>query len=287
MLKLRPLTDIVGTEVSGLDLAQPLGAADFETIRRAWLDSTILLFRGQSITPVQQVAFTLLFGELVTYGRSEHALPGHPEVLVLSNMKRDDGEPMGAPVAGRYWHTDGHFLEQPPAASFLYAVEVPANGGDTLFANMYAAYEALPEATRRRINGRRVIISRVQSRPFNYPHKPQVTTEERAAWPDMPQPLVRTHPETGRPALYVGGNVPWRIEGMPHSESDILIPELQAFATQSRFVYVHRWQAGDAILWDNRSAMHRATAYDLLNDKRLMHRTTVAGDLPFYRDPGT
>jgi alpha-ketoglutarate-dependent taurine dioxygenase len=282
LLALRPLTDTIGIEVSGVDLAEPMRAADFDRIHKAWLDATIVLFRNQSMAPAQQIAFSRLFGELVTYGRSENTLPDYPEVLVLSNLERD-GKPMGAPVAGRYWHTDGQFLREPPAASFLYGIEVPESGGDTYFANMHAAYEALPEDTRKRINGRRVIISRVQSRPYNYPDKPPVTAEERAAWPDMPQPLVRTHPQTGRNALYAGGNVPWRVEGMPQSESDILIPELQNFATQPRFVYVHRWRAGDAILWDNRSAIHRATAYDQINARRLMHRTTVAGDPPFYR----
>jgi len=280
MIALRPLTEKIGTEAVGIDLNEPISAADFDRIYRAWLDTTILLFRNQSMTPSQQIAFSRRFGELMVYTRSENALPGYPEVLVLSNLTRD-GKPIGSPASGRYWHSDGHYLERPPAASFLFGIEVPPTGGDTWFANMQAAYEALPSDVKLRIDGRKVIISRVQSRPYNYPNKPPVTTEERAAWPDMPQPLVRTHPETGRKALYVGGNVPWHVEGMPTEESDVLIPELQAFATRPEFVYIHRWQAGDAILWDNRSSMHRANAYDQTNHRRLMHRTTIAGDQPF------
>jgi alpha-ketoglutarate-dependent taurine dioxygenase len=277
MLAFRPLSEVIGAEVSGIDLAEPLSAADFEQIRAVWLDRTILIFRSQSMTPAQQIAFTHRFGELIVYTRSANALPQLPEVLVLSNLTHN-GNPIGSPASGRYWHSDGHYLKKPPAASFLYGIEVPQSGGDTRFANMQAAFDALPEATKKRIDGRKVIIGRVQSRPYNYPNKPPVTEQERLAWPDMPQPLVRTHPETGRKALYVGGNVPWRVEGMPVEESDVLIPQLQAFATRPEFTYTHRWRAGDAILWDNRSSMHRATAYDERGARRLMHRTTVAGD---------
>ena len=277
MLVLRPLTDTIGTEVSGIDLTEPISSADFDRMVTAWLDTTVLLFRNQSMTPEQQIAFSRRFGELMVYTRRENELKQYAEVLVLSNLTHN-GKPIGAAVSSRYWHTDGHFLKCPPAASFLYGIEVPPVNGDTWFANMQAAYDALPASTKRRIDGLKVIISRVKSLPYNYPDRPPVTDEQRAAWPDMSQPLVRTHPITGRKALYMGGNVPWNVEGMPEAESDILIPELQAFATQSQFVYVHRWRAGDALLWDNRSSMHRATAYDQVNHRRLMHRTSIAGD---------
>lgn len=277
MLTFRPLTDTIGMEVSGIDLSEPVSAADFDRIVKVWLDATVLLFRGQSITPEQQIAFSRRFGELLVYTRAENELKQYPEILVLSNVVQN-GKPIGAAVSSRYWHTDGHYLKCPPAASLLYGIEVPPKDGDTWFANTRAAYDALPEATKRRIDGLKVIISRVKSLPYNYPGRPPVTPEQRAAWYDTAQPLVRTHPVTGRKALYMGGNVPWNVEGMPEAESDILIPELQAFATQPQFTYVHRWRAGDALLWDNRSSMHRATAYDQVNHRRLMHRTTIAGD---------
>ncbi|UWU92918.1 TauD/TfdA family dioxygenase [Bradyrhizobium sp. CB1015] len=280
MLSLRPLTDTIGTEVSGIDLAGPISGRDFDRIYATWLNTTILLFRNQSMTPQQQIDFSRRFGDLLVYTRSENALPDHPEVLVLSNLKKD-GKAIGSSASGRYWHSDGHYLKCPPAASLLYAAEVPPSGGDTWFANMQAAYDALPAEIKVQIDSRQVIISRVKSRPYNYPEKPPVTPEERAAWPDMPQPLVRTHPRTGRKALYVGGNVPWNVVGMPEAESNILIPELQSFATQPRFIYIHRWRAGDAILWDNRSSIHRATPYDEVNHQRLMYRTTIAGEEAF------
>jgi taurine dioxygenase/putative 2-oxoglutarate oxygenase len=139
----------------------------------------------------------------------------------------------------------------------------------------------LPEATKQQLTGLKVIISRVQSRPYNYPDRPSLTAEEKAAWIDMPQPIVRTHPVNGRKALYTGGNVPWRVEGMPEEESAPLVTFAQEFSIRPEFTYCHKWRAGDIILWDNRSAMHRATAYDSNIYRRHMHRTTIAGDLPY------
>jgi alpha-ketoglutarate-dependent taurine dioxygenase len=276
MLELRPITEAIGTEVSGVDVTAPIPARDFDRIYRAWIDTAILLFRGQRMTPAQQTAFTRRFGEVTSYTRSKFAEQDHPEILVLSNILRD-GRLIGSPVSGRVWHTDGHYLEQPPAGSMLYALEVPPEGGDTWYANMFAAYDALPEATRRQLIGLKVIISRVQSRPYNYPGRPPPTAQERADWIDMPQPIVRTHPVNGRKALYAGGNVPWRIENMPEELSAPLVTFVQEFAIRPQFTYCHKWRPGDIVLWDNRSAMHRATAYDGERYRRLMHRTSVGG----------
>jgi taurine dioxygenase/putative 2-oxoglutarate oxygenase len=276
------LSPVLGVEVSGVDLRKPLSADVTSELRRAWLDATVLLIRNQALTPDDLLRFTRSLGKPFVYTRAENALPGYPEVLVLSNLM-ENGRPIGAPASGRYWHTDGHFLPEPPAASLLYSKEAPATGGDTHFANMAAAYADLPETLRQQIDGRRVVISRVQARPYHYPNKPPVTDAERAAWPDTPQPMVRTHPETGRNALYIGGDVPWRIEGMPEEESAPLLAELQSFSKQPRFVYTHRWRAGDLIVWDNRSSIHCATAYDEAGSRRLMYRTTIQGDRPFFR----
>ncbi|HEX3147666.1 MAG TPA: TauD/TfdA family dioxygenase [Gemmataceae bacterium] len=278
-MKLMKLSDAIGIEATSIDLMHPIADSDFQRLYRGWLDSTILLVRGQNLTPEGLISFSRRFGELMVYTRSENAMRSYPEILILSNILRE-GRPIGAAVSGRYWHTDGHYLETPPAASFLYGAEVPPVGGDTWFANMYSAYDSLAEEMKRRLVGLKVVISRVQSRPYNYPDKPPVTEAERAAWPDMPQPMVRTHPESGRKALYVGGNVPWRIIGMPVEESEPLVTELQRHAIQSRFVHVHRWQPGDLIVWDNRSCLHRATEYDQIHHRRLMYRTTTVGDKP-------
>lgn len=274
MLKLTPITPRIGTEVSGIDVNAPIAAADFDRIYQAWIDTAILLFRDQSLTPEQQVAFTGRFGEVVSYTRRAFS-PGESPVLIVGNAM-ENGRLIGSPVSGRVWHTDGHYLADPPAGSVLHAVEVPPVGGDTYFANMMAAYDELPEATRRRIEGRQVVISRIQSRPYNYPDRPPPTAQEREEWVDMPQPMVRTHEENGRKALYAGGNVPWRIVGMDEHESLPLVTMVQELAVQPRFTYRHVWRAGDIIVWDNRSAMHRATPYDQVAHRRRMHRTTFA-----------
>ena len=276
MLDLLPITDTIGTEVRGIDVTEDLSARDFDRIYQAWIDTTILLFRGQRMTRAQHVTFTRRFGELVSYTRAEFNEDVTPEILVLSNITRD-GRLIGSPVSGRVWHSDGHYLTTPPAGSMLYALEVPPAGGDTLYANMAAAYDALPQVTKDQVEDLKVVISRVQSRPYNYPDRPPVTEQQRADWPDVAHPIVRTHEVSGRKAIYAGGNVPWRIEGMPEEHSAPLVTFLQEFSVQPRFTYRHRWQVGDIVLWDNRSAMHCATWYDGERYHRLMHRTTLAG----------
>lgn len=276
MLELVPITDGIGTEVRGIDVTDDIPDRDFERIYQAWLDTTILLFRGQNMTPEQHIAFTKRFGEIYTFTRSQFGESAHPEILVLSNIKKD-GKPVGSAYSGRVWHSDGHFLSNPPVGSMLYARVVPPVGGDTWYGNMYAAYDALPEALKDRVKDLKVIISRVQSRPYNYPDRPPPTAEERAEWVDVAHPVVRVHEESGRKALMVGGNVPWRIEGMAEEESLPLITFLQEFAVQPQFTYRHTWRPGDIILWDNRSAMHRATYYDDVAHTRMMHRTTISG----------
>lgn len=275
MLELIPITSAIGTEVRGVDVTQPITDADFERIYQAWIDTTILLFRGQSMTREQHVQLTRRFGEVVSYTRSRFSEREQPEILVLSNLT-EDGKPIGSPVSGRVWHTDGHYLDDPPAGSMLHALEIPPVGGDTLFANMFAAYAALPELVKRQLEGRQVLISRIQSRPYNYPDRPPPTPEELEEWVDMPQPMVRVHPENGRKALYTGGNVPWRVVGMDESESAPLVTFVQEFSVMPRFTYRHVWRSGDIIVWDNRSAMHCATAYDQVNHRRQLHRTTFA-----------
>jgi taurine dioxygenase/putative 2-oxoglutarate oxygenase len=274
MLQLRPITETIGTQVHGLDIAD-LSVRDFDRIYQAWIETTILLLPGQSMTPAEHIAFTSRFGEVVKYTRDDFSASEWPEILVLSNITRD-GTLIGSPVSGRVWHTDGHYLPDPPAGSMLYAIEVPPVGGDTWFANMTAAYDALPETTKAQIENLEVVISRVQSRPYNYPDRPPPTPQEVAAWPDVRQPMVRRHEVSGRKAIYAGGNVPWRVVGMPEDQSAPLVTFVQEFSVQPRFTYRHRWQPGDIIVWDNRSAMHKATAYDQRAHRRLMHRTTFA-----------
>ena len=239
-MQLSPITHTVGTLVEGVDLRDELSDTEFDAIHGAWIDTGLLLFRGQRLTPPDQLRFTRRFGELVSYTRDRFSENEHPEILVLSNVQ-ENGKLIGSPVSGRVWHTDGHYLEQPPAASILYGLETPKRGGDTLFANMAAAYRALPGRIKAAISGLRVVISRVQSRPYNYPDRPPPTPEQIREWPDVSQPIVRAHPVSGRKAIYAGGNVPWRIEGLPFEESAPIVTFLQEFSTTPRFVYRHTW----------------------------------------------
>lgn len=209
-------------------------------------------------------------------------MKGLPEVYVVSNMVKD-GKPVGLRRAGWGWHTDGEDKETPNMGSMLYALIVPPEGGDTAFANMYKAYDALPEATRARIEGRRARFSRLEMHHINYPHSPALTEAEKRGRPDVWHPLVRIHPETGRNSLYIGR---WavEIEGMPLAEGKALIKELCEFAVQPPFVYRHRWRVGDVVLWDNRCGQHCALPFDDDKYDRHMLRTTLEGDVPAYGD---
>ncbi len=278
-MEIRRLSPTLGAEVLGVDLAAPLSQDVIDALRAAWLAHGVLVIRRQQLTAAEQIAFTRRLGEPFVYTRSENAHPEHPELLVLSNVV-ENGRPIGAAISGRYWHTDGHFLAEPPAGTLLYARAIPPVGGDTWFANMTAAHASLPPELAARIDGLKILISRVDSLPYHYPARPAPPPDQRERWPDMPHPLVRTHPETGRKALYFGGIVPWQIVGMPASESRPLLEELQRIALAPPFVYSHTWQLGDAVLWDNRCVSHRATDYDMTRYQRTMYRTTIAGDVP-------
>lgn len=264
------LTVAVGAEISGIDLAVPLDDATFAAIERAFLDHGVLVFRDQAITAGQHVEFTRHFGEPDIHVIEQFNLPGHPNIWVLSNAKDETGAPLGVEDVGRFWHTDLAHTENPGAASFLYAIEVPPEGGDTLFAGMYAAYDALPTDLRTRIGSLNAV--------HGLYNPPELTDAQAAKFKPHVHPLVRTHPQTGRKAIYAGGNA-LGVEGLSEDEARALLDRLAEFCAQERFVYRHRWRRGDLVLWDNRCVLHRATDFDPRH-RRHMHRTTVAGDRP-------
>jgi taurine dioxygenase len=207
----------------------------------------------------------------------EHNLDGHPEIFVVGNAVKKDGSPLGLRRAGMGFHTDGEDKPVPNAGSFLYARQVPPEQGDTIFADMYAVYDALPPEIRTNIAGRRARFSRAALHHVNYPHLPM--PPELRDRPDVYHPLARRHPKSGRTALYIGR---WAcdIEGLPEEEGRALVQYLREFAQQPRFLYRHRWRAGDAVLWDNRCTQHSATPFDEARYTRLMHRTTLEGEAP-------
>jgi taurine dioxygenase len=268
-------------EVGGVDLSQPMDDEHFARIHEAYLEHSILVFRGQSLSNDQHIAFSHRFGELEIHTAKHWLLPEYPEILVLSNR----GEQGTKPIVngGAYWHSDITYKAKPPLGSLLYALEVPPEGGDTLYADMYAAYESLDDETKARIEDLDAIHrygDRYKMMAEEDKDRPPLTAEQLAEVPDVVHPVVRTHPETGRKALFVNEGFTIGIVGMPEAEGKALLEKLFEHSVEPEHVYRHRWRVGDLVMWDNRCTMHRATEYDLRH-VRAMHRTTIQGDRPF------
>src|SRR5258706_5675528 len=240
-----PLQPTFGAEVIGTPPDLAFDAADFAAVEAAWHRHGILLFRDLAMTPAQQVTFTRRLGPLHIMEPPNINLDDHPEVFVVSNATKA-GKPFGLKRAGEGFHTDGEDKTLPNAGSFLYALVVPPARGDTLFVDMCGAYDALPAATRQRIQGRRARFSRIALHNVHYPLLPPLTEAQRRARPDVHHPLARRHPHSGRTALYLGR---WAcdVDGLPPDEGRALIAALQAFAQQPQFIYRHQWRVGDAI----------------------------------------
>src|SRR6266487_315204 len=276
MLDTRPLSPGLGIEASGVDLSQPVSDEAFADIERTFFAGQVLVLRGQHLTPAQFVAFARRFGPPEPHVIDQFHHPDDPNILILSNRKRD-GEPVGLADAGTYFHTDYSYLQVPARATMLYSIEVPKAGGNTLFANQYAAYDGLSEPMRRRIEsligihhyGNRKVadeMSRVAASPL--------TEEQKAKMPLITHPLVRPHPVTGRKALYAVSGSSYGIVGMPEDEAVTLLDELAAHATQPKYVYSLSYRVDDVVIWDNASLLHSATLTDP-DDPRTLWRITV------------
>ena len=280
-IEILPLPGALGAEVLGLDLAAPLAPEDFARIHRAHLDHDVLVFREQRITPQQQVEFSRRFGPLQAHVLHQFALPGQPQVLIVSNVV-ENGKPIGLGDAGVYWHSDLSYKEKPSLGSLLHAQELPAEGGDTLFANQHLAWDTLPEALRAAVEGRRAehsYVKRYAELQRRSPWRPNLSEQQIAQVAPVTHPIVRTHPENGRKALFVSEHFTTRVVGLPDDESLALLAELFAHSTEPRFIYRHHWQPHDMVFWDNRSVMHLATGCPP-EQRRTLYRTTVEGDAP-------
>lgn len=273
-LNVRPLSDVLGAAVVGLDLAAPLDGATRAAVYDAFLEHQVLLFRCQSLTKEQQIGFTRQFGTLERHiARNRDA--GLALVHVVSNLD-DSGRPSGA-INSTTWHTDKSFRPQPSLATILHAITMPPDGGDTCFADMYAAYDALPAAEQAELAGVRVIhsweLSRLKAGEL-------ASEAEKRDAPPMSHPLVRTHPDTGRQCLFMGEHAS-HFEDRPMAEGAARLAALEAHATQPRFVFRHRWRAGDVLMWDNRCLLHRADQnFDAARHARVLHRTCLRGTAP-------
>jgi len=279
-IEVRPLSSALGAEVLGADLSHPDDDEQFSLIHTALLDRNVVVVRDQKISPADHIAFSRRFGTLEHHVLQQFLLPGHPEILQLSN-KHVNGNPLGLQDAGREWHTDLSYMQIPSLGSLLLALEIPPTGGDTLFGNLHAAYDTLPPETQTRVAGLMVRHSYedflVRSKQESAGPRPTLTAEQRAKAPAAMHPLVRTHPETGRKVLYVSPSLMTGIQGMDDAEGRSLLNELIDHATQPAFVYRHQWRVDDLVFWDNRSTIHLATPFDP-SYTRHMHRTTVRGD---------
>jgi len=279
---IKPFDAPLGAEVLGLDLSQPVSADDFARLHRAHLDYHVLVFRDQHITPGQQVAFSRRWGQLQIHVLRQFQLPLDPEVLVISNI-RENGQPIGLGDAGHFWHSDLSYKETPSLGSMLHAQELPQEGGDTLFANQHTAWEQLPEHLKRAVAGLEAehsYLCRYADLQKRNPWRPNLTQAQIDEVKPVVHPVVRTHPETGRKALFVSEHFTTRIVGLPEDESRALLAELFDHSTRPEHIYRHQWQPQDMVFWDNRSLMHLAAGCPD-DQRRKLYRTTIEGDVPF------
>jgi alpha-ketoglutarate-dependent taurine dioxygenase len=263
-MEIVPTGSVLGAEIRGLDVSRPLDETTVDAIRRAVQEHLLVFFRGQELTEEAQVRFTRYFGEPRVHVREQRERRV-PEIFLVSNVL-ENGEPIGSLGYGELtFHSDLSYLDRPGSYSIVYAVEVPERGGDTQWANCYAAYEALPEDLRARVVPLRAVHRHGEDK--QNPEVPAV------------HPVVRTHPDTGRRALYVSHQFTRRIEGLPEDEGRELLDTLLTHVSRPEFVWTHKWKAGDVVLWDNRCTLHRREPFDE-RERRILKRTQIFGEVP-------
>ena len=268
----RPLSSALGAEILGVDLRDPIDDARKQQLLETWHRHLVILLRDQVLDEDAQVRFAQTFGppSRITSGRAFSAR--HPSVMLISNI-RQDGKPIGAlPDGEMQFHTDQCHQEVPAKATVLYAIEIPSTGGNTLFANAYAAYETLPADIKQRIAGRRALNAYDKDSTLRTARYDNAAS---SCW----HPVVRTHPATGRQALYVNRLMTREIEGLPRAESDALLLKLFDHQEQPQFVYEHVWRPGDIVMWDNRCTLHARTDFPSA-ERRLLRRVTILGERP-------
>ena len=268
-----PLSAALGAEIVGIDLRRQMDDRTFAQVLDTWHQNLVILLRDQELSEEDQVRFAERFGPPAVI-HTRQFVRNHPAVMLISNI-REDGKPIGAlPDGEMHFHTDQCHQERPAMASMLYAIEVPSVGGNTLFANCYMAYETLPAEIKRRIDGRKALNA--------YDYDSAATRRGTRLAPGVPSyvhPVVRTHPATGRKALYVNRLMTVRIEGIPANESEELLQFLFDHQERPEFIYEHVWRVGDLVMWDNRCALHARTDFSA-DERRLLRRVTILGEKP-------
>ena len=279
MTEIVPLKAPLGARIEGLDRSRAGEAETAAQLARALAEHLLVVIPGDPMTPEKTREFSKAFGEpqkqLLRYKRSGSV----PDVSVMVSTLMADGTTDKTAIRAEDWHTDDSYFAVPAKATLLHGIEIPSHGGATWFCNMHSVFEALPEATRRRIDGMKAIHGYDTVRARNRP-SPR-TPEEIAETPDVEHPLVRTHPETGRKSLYLNPNRLDRIVGLEREESDALLDELADEARKPQHHHGHVWTAGDIVVWDNRATMHRVVIDYPVGERRIMHRVLIEGDRPY------
>jgi taurine dioxygenase len=271
-----PLTDHTGAEVTGLDFTQPIDGETRVALNKAFAEHHVLVMRGQHFKPDDFTSAVQLFGDLQPHDKKEHHVPGHPDVSYVSNDEFVNGRRI---IPGETFHTDHSNHPRPPKATTLFAVELPSSGGDTQYVNTHDAYDDLPVKTKQKIDGLKAVhayLSKYSPRPLGY-----LSEESRRNLPPPGvHPLVRTHPENGRKALFLNPVRMEAIVGMEDADALKLIEELMQHATQKKYEYRHKWRHGDWVMWDNRSVMHQANPDYDMNERRYLYRLMLKGEVP-------
>jgi taurine dioxygenase len=281
-MQITPSRNVIGAEITDVDLGQSLSAAEFGRIEDAFNRHSVVCFPQQQLDEPQLVAFARRFGEVEKIFLTHYAHPKYPEIMFVSNIKKD-GRDIGHADAGSVWHTDMSYTARPPRATLLYALEVPMDNGvalgNTHFSSAAAAYDSLPDAMKRRIANLRAIHQVAGRRART--GTGQADQALRREQPAVVHPIVRTHPFTGRKCLYVSKGECEGIEGMPAAEALALIDELAERIVDARFHHTHHWRVRDVLMWDNCTVQHLASFdYKWPQHRRLMHRVTVGGSAP-------
>jgi taurine dioxygenase len=278
-----PLSSACGAEIRGVDLTKPLSDSTVQAITKAWGEHLVLVFRGQHITQEQQLRFAAYFGELgnrkkapdALRNRAEGVLQDHEKVLLVTNIKVD-GQPIGAFGDGEFWfHIDSGYSPRPYKYTFLHALELPTTGGNTLFSNMYQAYEAVPASLKEKLGGKKALHIHEYNRAKQASHAGDIS-----GIPHAHHPVFITHPDTGRKSLFVDRLMTARIEGMSEAESEEALGMLYDIGERPDHIYEHVWQLGDFLMWDNRCTIHARTDFPK-GERRLLRRCTVEGG-PLY-----
>ena len=294
-IEIKPTGAPAGAEVRGITLSGDISADEFSAIEAALHQYGMIFFRNQNLAPGEQERLTRRFGEPETPVLEQYTVPGHRDIIILSNVLKDDGRPVGLVDAGQFWHSDSTYRPEPARCSILHAIEIPTDEegkplGDTLFVRTDTAYDRLSNAMKARLKDMRAIHSFAHPYKKVYEKSPEegggkrdkLTEEQRKAAPDSIHPVVRTHPATGRKCLYVNEGLTAGFVGMDEASSEALLEQLCAHCTPEDAIYRHKWQVGDVVIWDNCMAQHHATGgYHWPRQRRYLHRTTVKGSVPY------